>query len=352
MGERIVLPRSDDKHKDLATLSASVLSSLAREATAEHRANVAQDAAPSSHVISMRRTDARSMDVTHLDAINPTSASSSSGSGSSWDLTGCTSTVAGEALSNMMLEGPTESRLIVHMSDTHNLLKPHSKKLFFPRGDILIHSGNFTLSGSAEEFERFDAWLKSVQDLYPIRIVVLGSKDVKQFGTQWLKMKSLLPHATHVCVNEQVTVYGIKFYAVGWHPGIKSNGTIRPGAASSTSLGYESIPHGIDVLVTHGPAFGVLDKVGGLKEHWGSRELVEAIRRVEPHVHLHGHIKESRGFVAPFGKSPLVLNSSMTNTDREDCVLYAAPHVILATWVGGSGAEAGHYNFKLSALST
>ena len=46
--------------------------------------------------------------------------------------------------------------------------------------------------------------------------------------------------------------------------------------------------------MTHEAPFGVLDMTGG--GHWGSsHDLLEAIYRVKPKVHLFGHIHEQRG---------------------------------------------------------
>eukprot|EP00595_Chromulina_sp_UTEXLB2642_P000704 CAMPEP_0196761288 /NCGR_PEP_ID=MMETSP1095-20130614/457_1 /TAXON_ID=96789 ORGANISM="Chromulina nebulosa, Strain UTEXLB2642" /NCGR_SAMPLE_ID=MMETSP1095 /ASSEMBLY_ACC=CAM_ASM_000446 /LENGTH=220 /DNA_ID=CAMNT_0042110601 /DNA_START=21 /DNA_END=680 /DNA_ORIENTATION=- len=47
---------------------------------------------------------------------------------------------------------------IVHMSDTFNMLKPSNSKNFLPLGDILVHSGNFSIGGTDEEFQMFDNW--------------------------------------------------------------------------------------------------------------------------------------------------------------------------------------------------
>jgi Icc-related predicted phosphoesterase len=109
---------------------------------------------------------------------------------------------------------------------------------------------------------------------------------------------------------------------------------VRPGAPSSTSGRFDEIPEGTQVLVTHGPAFERLDRVqtylnadgtmvnpkGNIstalhrrEEHWGSRELLENIRRVRPGLHLHGHVKEARGVLAAFGHQPLVNRTLLLN---------------------------------------
>ena len=56
----------------------------------------------------------------------------------------------------------------------------------------------------------------------------------------------------------------------------------------------EAIPTGIDILVTHGPPRGVLDRVVS-GERVGSSALADAVARVRPRLHVFGHIHEARG---------------------------------------------------------
>ena len=57
---------------------------------------------------------------------------------------------------------------------------------------------------------------------------------------------------------------------------------------------WDRIPAGIDVLVTHGPPAGILDRtVHGLDV--GCADLLDAVRRVRPRVHVFGHIHEAHG---------------------------------------------------------
>lgn len=54
---------------------------------------------------------------------------------------------------------------------------------------------------------------------------------------------------------------------------------------------------GAQVLASHGPVHGILDRslFGGM--HVGSRSLLDAVRRTRPRVVLSGHIHEARGIV-------------------------------------------------------
>jgi Icc-related predicted phosphoesterase len=58
---------------------------------------------------------------------------------------------------------------------------------------------------------------------------------------------------------------------------------------------YAQIPWDVDVLVTHGPPFGILDTapISGL--HEGCSELLDAVERVRSKLHVFGHIHTAYG---------------------------------------------------------
>lgn len=242
---------------------------------------------------------------------------------------------------------------IVHMSDTHSFLTKNHRSKFLPEGDILIHTGNFTCHGKDEEFHQFNAWLDSVSDIYHYRVICLGSKEVKQYGNNFDTIKKLLSHATHVLCHEEATILGIRFYGAPWNWAYKKNFTLRLGAPTTATSRFDDIPTGVHVLLTHVPAYDRLDSrnAGDYSEHWGSRELAEALRRVRPAVHLHGHVKDNRGFLPAFSNYPLTLNSAMCDIDAT--VMYAAPHVVKATQVFTDvNKNVVNWSFAIDSLDT
>jgi predicted phosphodiesterase len=54
------------------------------------------------------------------------------------------------------------------------------------------------------------------------------------------------------------------------------------------------LPSQTDILVSHGPAYGIGD-VGYRKQHAGSRALLEWIKQTKPKLVVHGHIYEGYG---------------------------------------------------------
>jgi hypothetical protein len=52
---------------------------------------------------------------------------------------------------------------------------------------------------------------------------------------------------------------------------------------------------GADILITHGPPYGVLDQVVGSGQSVGCEHLFRAVRRARPALHVFGHIHEGYG---------------------------------------------------------
>jgi Icc-related predicted phosphoesterase len=86
--------------------------------------------------------------------------------------------------------------------------------------------------------------------------------------------------------------------------------SVERGAASRKY--WDQIPEGTDVLITHGPPFGTLDKdeIGG--PHMGCRDLTRAILRVKPRLHVFGHVHGAYGKeLGPNGTS--MVNCALLN---------------------------------------
>ena len=70
------------------------------------------------------------------------------------------------------------------------------------------------------------------------------------------------------------------------------------------------IPDDTAVLITHGPPFGIRDRnVTG--EFTGCRDLLAAITRVRPRLHVFGHIHEGAGTQVHSALGTTFVNASM-----------------------------------------
>ncbi|KAL5359653.1 hypothetical protein BJX96DRAFT_164600 [Aspergillus floccosus] len=80
----------------------------------------------------------------------------------------------------------------------------------------------------------------------------------------------------------------------------------RPASETSTpaegnetvgSDGFNPVPDfpDVDIMLTHGPPYGVHDQVVGTHESVGCEHLFRAVRRARPRLHVFGHIHEGHG---------------------------------------------------------
>lgn len=189
-------------------------------------------------------------------------------------------------------------RLVI-ISDTHGF----HEELVMPAGDMLIHAGDITKMGNVEEVEPFNQWLKTLP--YAEKIVIAGNHD---FCFEFNDGKDLITNA-HYLQDSSITIEGIKFYGSPWQPRFFDWAfNLDRGAALKER--WDLIPADTDVLITHGPPFGIAD-ITCTDESVGCEELMLAIERVRPKAHIFGHIHEAYGVVTKDGTT-FVNGSSCT----------------------------------------
>jgi Icc-related predicted phosphoesterase len=60
---------------------------------------------------------------------------------------------------------------------------------------------------------------------------------------------------------------------------------------------WDKLPEGLNILVTHGPPFGILDATPHFDgyERCGCRALAKRVKEIKPRYHAFGHIHDSHG---------------------------------------------------------
>lgn len=74
---------------------------------------------------------------------------------------------------------------------------------------------------------------------------------------------------------------------------------------------WDQIPLDTDVLITHGPPYGILDTTQG-DAHVGCKFLYERVQLVQPKLHVFGHIHEAYGIQEDKDKSPTIFINAAT----------------------------------------
>jgi Icc-related predicted phosphoesterase len=188
------------------------------------------------------------------------------------------------SLQSSLPQRQSTSLRLVPLSDTHEL----HREVDVPSGDILIHAGDFTMfSRNLRAIEDFNTWLG---ELPHQPIVVPGNHEF--FLERDPSRRALLSNAI-VLINESVEVYGLKIWASPVTPLV--NTAFGMASAEDRKRLYAQIPDDTDVLVTHGPPYGILDSTPESGFHSGCRELFDAVMRVKPKLHVFGHVHGAYG---------------------------------------------------------
>jgi Icc-related predicted phosphoesterase len=178
-------------------------------------------------------------------------------------------------------------RLVV-VSDTHGL---HNRIESLPAGDILVHAGDFMNSGyDTEDILSFDRWLG--EQSFKHRVVCAGNHD-RYFQNSPQQARSLLTNALYL-ENAGVTIGNVSFWGSPYTPEFLNWAFMYP-RGSAAKRYWDQIPYNLDVLITHGPPFGILDQTAPGDAHLGCEELLKAVEEKKPKLHLFGHIHGGAG---------------------------------------------------------
>ena len=178
---------------------------------------------------------------------------------------------------------------ITFISDTHTKHKHLTNDL--PGGDILIHCGDISSRGFMTEIKNFLEWFDGVKG-YEHKIFIAGNHD---FGFQdnpkeCAELLKNYPGITYLEDNS-IIIDGIKIYGSPWQPKF-FNWAFNVNRGEEIAKKWEKIPQDTDILITHGPVFGILD-LTNRNERVGCEDLYNKVMEIKPKVHACGHIHYS-----------------------------------------------------------
>jgi UDP-2,3-diacylglucosamine pyrophosphatase LpxH len=195
---------------------------------------------------------------------------------------------------------------ITFTSDTHSKHTKLNQEL--PGGLLLIHAGDFMSTGYYEhEALNFFEWFNKI-DNYDYKIFISGNHD-RLMETELDSMKNLLMNFKTIdyLQDEELTMYfdghngdrleeNVRIYGFPWQPEFNKWAFNLPRNGIELQEKCSSIPLNIDILISHSPAFGHLDRIVGQTEHLGCELLATRINEIKPKIHVCGHIHSGYGY--------------------------------------------------------
>ena len=198
---------------------------------------------------------------------------------------------------------------IVAISDTHG----QHRQITLPDGDAIIHAGDMTKRGTEEQVVDFLDWFSGLH--FSFKIFVAGNHDFFFEKETPEKIKSLLPENVIYLNDSGVEINGIKIWGSPIQPWFHDWAFNRQ-RGEDIRRHWDLIPENTDMLITHGPVAGILDRtVYGLPV--GCADLLERVQVIKPRIHICGHIHEAYG-TADVGETRFI-NASILNEDYIIC---------------------------------
>jgi len=182
---------------------------------------------------------------------------------------------------------------IWHISDTH---MQHGL-LTIPDGiDTVVHSGDATNYKdpyrNESELRAFIDWFAALP--IPNKVFVPGNHDTSL--EKGLITRDLIEHRKiHLLINEEVNIGGLRIWGSPFTPRYGDWSYMRD--RGTINRIWDNIPEGLDILITHGPPYGVLDAT---YDHHNKVELVgcsalrKRVAKVPPRFMLFGHVHSTK----------------------------------------------------------
>lgn len=180
---------------------------------------------------------------------------------------------------------------IVALSDTHNL----HDQIDVPKADVLVHAGDATGRGDLREVAAVGEWLRGLLTSGTVdhAVFVAGNHDFLFEHQPHIGRAIIEGAGAYYLQDEEVVIDGVKFYGAPWQPRFY-DWAFNLDRGSPLRQVWEKIPEDTDVLITHGPPYGILDRTLGYRENppenVGCEDLMRRIEVVKPKYHVFGHI--------------------------------------------------------------
>lgn len=194
---------------------------------------------------------------------------------------------------------------ILHLSDTHGC---HRRLRELPEADVVVHSGDFTMTGSENEAIDFLNWFCDLP--YPHKLFICGNHDDCLYGAN---IDGLDSNVHYLC-NSGIEINGLKFYGVPMF--------MEDCITERQRSNYEIIPEDTDILITHSPAYGILDFDDGI--NYGSEEISAKITTIKLRAHLFGHIHAQHGIIENNGiicSNGAIMSSNYDNLQSPNLII-------------------------------
>lgn len=187
------------------------------------------------------------------------------------------------------------------ISDTHG----NHNQLQLESGDILVHCGDICNRGTEYEVLQFINWFR--EQPFKYKIFIAGNHDWFFEQATNPQIASIIPKGIHYLNDSGVTIEGLNIWGSPIQPTF-FNWAFNRERGYEIKQHWDLIPNNTDILITHGPPFGVLDKTTQ-GEAVGCDMLLKKVDEINPKLHVFGHIHEAYGMIV--NETTIFVNASV-----------------------------------------
>lgn len=198
----------------------------------------------------------------------------------------------------------------IAISDTHG---QHGKLSLPENADVIIHAGDISGRGTESQVRDFIEWFSSLD--YKYKIFIAGNHDFFLEKISEAEVRKLIPGNVIYLNDSGIDIEGIKIWGSPVQPWFHDWAFNRQ-RGTDIRRHWNLIPADTDILITHGPVKGILDRTVYGQEV-GCEDLLDAVKKNKPSVHICGHIHEAYGVVESEGVK--FINASVLNEDYFLC---------------------------------
>lgn len=191
---------------------------------------------------------------------------------------------------------------LVAISDVHTKWQ----NIVIPECDVLISAGDYSFHGQPDIVKSYHEWLNE----QPAKRIISGQGNHEEWVEK--NFEAAKEIAIQACPRVDfleeggVTIEGVNF----WYSSITpyfNDWAYNKKPGSDIDKHWQLIPENTNVLITHGPPYGILDVVfypdGVPKERVGCWNLKEKVKQIKPDIHIFGHLHDCHGEVHENGTS-------------------------------------------------
>ena len=156
---------------------------------------------------------------------------------------------------------------------------------------MILHAGDVSSRGTETEIIKFLEWFESLD--YQYKIFIAGNHDFFFENNSLEKIASIIPPSITYLNDSGTTIEGVKIWGSPITPWFFDWAFNRQRGVEIKKH-WDLIPVDTDILITHGPVHGILDKTKtGVAA--GCEELLKKVENLNIKLHLSGHIHEGYG---------------------------------------------------------